>query len=189
MDKQQQSFNDRLTEQLLSSENGLASKPVQGYSGSQLQKETYLSLEKDDLLYRQFITRQYGSFDNFMSQTRINQDINVFDPTIDYIIDTTVINENVAYKTDHLSSQELIMENLSGVCTVWFNKINGNTRRLNCTLDRKYMPSKELNVRAAFFTPMGNDRVGVWDLNTQSWKSFYMSKVFKFVRDDTVGIE
>jgi hypothetical protein len=113
----------------------------------------------------------------------------IFDPTTDYIVDVTIIKEDAFYKTNHISSQEIILENLSGVCSVWFTKKNGSTRRLNCTLDTKYMPGKEFNTRANFFSPMAGDRVGVWDINEQRWKSFYMNNVFKFVRDDTSGIE
>jgi hypothetical protein len=36
---------------------------------------------------------------------------------------------------------------------------------------------------------MAGDRIGVWDLNEQAWKSFYMSTVIKFVRDDTTDLE
>jgi hypothetical protein len=82
------------------------------------------------------------------------------------------------------------MENLSGVCTIFFTKkTNGMTRRLTCTLNEQYMPTSEFSNRSNFFSPMGGDRIGVWDINEQAWKSFYMSSVFKFVRDDTVGNE
>jgi hypothetical protein len=36
---------------------------------------------------------------------------------------------------------------------------------------------------------MANGRIGVWDLNEQKWKSFYMGNVFRFVRDDSESLE
>ena len=124
-----------------------------------------------------------------MQQNKINQTISVFDPTTDYVLDATVITKDASYKTDHLSAQETLMENLSGVCSVWFIRTDGSTKRLNCTLQQKFIPTKEWPTRTSFFSPMAGDRIGVWDLNEQKWKSFYMSKVFKFVRDDTTGLE
>jgi hypothetical protein len=81
------------------------------------------------------------------------------------------------------------MENLSGVCSIWFLKRNGNTRRLNCTLSSLSIPSGEFDTRNKFFSPMANARVGVWDLNEQKWKSFYMGNVFRFIRDDSESLE
>jgi hypothetical protein len=36
---------------------------------------------------------------------------------------------------------------------------------------------------------MRGDRILIWDLNENGWKSFYMERVIKFVRDDTIGLE
>jgi hypothetical protein len=182
-------LNARLTRELMDPSSSLVSKDLKPYSGSSLQQETYQSLQNEDLLYKQFITRTYGSYDNFLTQNKLNENVSVFDPTVDYIMDVSIVKPDTIFKTDHFSSQEVILENLSGVCSVWFNKTDGSTKRLNCTLVKKYIPSNNLNTRASFFAPMANDRIGVWDLNEQRWKSFYMSKVFKFVRDDSISIE
>lgn len=167
----------------------LNSKEQRDYRATQLQKQTYDKLQKNDIAYQRFLSNIYGSYENFIQQNKLLREINVFDPTVDFITDVTVVTENAFYKTNHISSQEVIMENLSGVCTVWFTKNDGSTRRLTCTLESKYMPSLEYEVRTNFFSPMAGNRIGVWDINQQAWKSFYMSRVFKFVRDDTVGIE
>ena len=183
------SFNDQILNQLLSTSHN-ASKLQTLYRGSDLQKETYASLENDDLAYKQFITRTYGSYENYLAQNKINQDINVFDPLTDYIMDVTVITKDAAYKTDHISTQEVIMENLTGLCTVYFTKkSNGGSRRLTCTLQQNGIPTSQLNTRQNFFSPQKGDRVVVWDINAQGWKSFYMSSVIKFIRDDTTGSE
>jgi hypothetical protein len=104
-------------------------------------------------------------------------------------MDVSIIKKDKVYKTDHISTQEVIMENLSGVCTVWFIKVNGSTRRLTCTLQADKIPESQDDVRYNFFSPLSNGRVGVWDINEQAWKSFYMRNVFKFVRDDSQSIE
>lgn len=189
MEENQNNFEERLSSELNAPGSFFNTKEQKEYRRSYLQKQTYDNLQRDDLLYQKFITQTYGSYDNFLQQTRIAQDISVYDPTMDYILDVTVITDDTFFKTDHISSQEIIMENLSGICSVWFTKKDGSSKRLNCTLDRKYLPTKEYNTRVNFFSPMPGDRIGVWDLNEQKWKSFYMGKVFKFVRDDTSGLE
>lgn len=183
------SFNDKILNQLLSS-NIAASKLETLYRGSNIQKETYASLENDDNSFKQFITRTYGSYDNYLTQNKINQNINVYDPLTDYIMDVTVITKDQSYKTDHISTQEVIMENLTGICTVYFTKkSNGASRRLTCTLEQNSIPTSQSNTRQNFFSPQKGDRVVVWDLNSQGWKSFYMSSVIKFIRDDTTGLQ
>lgn len=159
------------------------------YSGSRLQVDTYKKLEQDDMLYDQFIKTTYGSYENFYRMNKINQGVSIYDPTIDYIMDVTVITEEESYKTDHISSQEVIMEALSGVCTVIFMKVDGSVGRITGTLDRKAMPTSQLQTRRNFFTPLKNDRIVMWDLNKQDWRSFYMDRAIRFVRDDTIALE
>ena len=81
------------------------------------------------------------------------------------------------------------MEALSGVCTVVFMKVDGSVGRITGTLDRAAMPTSEYQTRMNFFSPLANDRVVMWDINKQGWRSFYMDKVIKFVRDDTIALE
>ena len=159
------------------------------YSGSKLQKETYEKLEKQDALYDQFIKTTYGSYENYYQVNKIFQGISVYDPTVDYIMDVTVITEEQSYKTDHISSQEVIMEALSGVCTVVFMKVDGSVGRITGTLDKKAMPTSEYETRRNFFSPLAGDRIVMWDINKQDWRSFYMDRVIKFIRDDTVALE
>lgn len=183
-------FNVRLTNQLLDANSIGQNMMIAPYSGSDIQKETYKSIQKNDTLYKLFIQRNYGSYENFLSAKKLLQDITVFDPTIDYIIDTTVITKDISYKTDHLSAQEVINENLSGVCTVYFTKkTTGTVRRLQCTLNETLIPNSQNSIRSNFFSAGRGDLVGVWDINIQAWRSFYMSSVIKFVRDDTTSIE
>jgi hypothetical protein len=183
-------FNIELTKQLLDSNSIGQNKLIAPYTGSSIQKESYNRIEKNDILYKLFIQKNYGSYENFLLAKRLLQDITIFDPSVDYIIDTTVITKDISYKTDHLSTQEVINENLSGVCTVYFTKkTTGTVRRLQCTLNENLVPNSQSAIRSNFFSAGRGDLVGVWDINIQAWRSFYMSSVIKFIRDDTTSIE
>ncbi len=160
------------------------------YGGSPYQLETYKKNIMRDNLYQNFVKQNYGSFENYLQQNKVNQFSSVYDPTNDFRADVKIITKDEAYTSDHISPQEVIMENLSGVCTIFFiKKTNGAARRITCTLSEEYMPTTEFSKRSSFFSPMSGNRIGVWDINEQAWKSFYMDSVFKFVRDDTVGNE
>jgi hypothetical protein len=167
------------------------SKPYKGeYGGSSYQLLTYEKLKVNDLLYKNFINETYGSYENYLQQNRINQSSSVFDPINDYRIDVKIVNKEEAYTSDHISSQEMILEMLSGVCTVFFiKKTNGASRRITGTLEPGFMPTKEHISRKNFFSPLSGERLGIWDINSQSWKSFYIENVFKFIRDESVGTE
>lgn len=182
----------RLTDEFADSVLSRAeSKMIAGeYGGSAYQLETYKKIEMQDKLYQNFIKQGYGSFDNYLMQNKINQFSSLYDPISDYRADVKIITKESSYVSDHISAQELIMENLSGVCTVFFlKKKDGTAARLTCTLNEEYMPTSEYPRRTSFFSPMSGDRIGVWDVNEKKWKSFYMNSMFKFVRDDTIDIE
>lgn len=159
------------------------------YIGSKFQKETYKSLKDQDERYQRFISDNYGSFENYLQSNKINQDIHVFDPTRDFIMDVTIVTENQRYKSDHISAQEVIMEALSGVCTVIFMKVDGSVGRITGTLNGSAVPPKDQEIRENFFSPLPNSRIVMWDLTKQGWRSFYMDRVIKFVRDDTIDLE
>lgn len=169
----------------------IESKPFKGeYGGSDYQLKTYQKLQTNDLLYKNFIQEVYGSYENYLQQYKINQNTNVFDPGVDYRMDVKIVNKEESYTSDHISTHEIILELLSGVCTIFFIKrTDGSSRRLTGTLEPSMLPTKEYAVRKNFFSPMSGDRLGVWDINEQTWKSFYVDSVFKFIRDETVGTE
>lgn len=181
-------FDTRIWSEFNSSSFG--SRRVESYRGSGLQTSSYTNVHDNDATYKQFITRNYGSFDSFLSQNRIDQTQHLYDPSRDYLLDVTVQTENINYKTDHISAEETIMEMLSGICTVWFVKVTtGTTRRMVCTLQKNTMSSSEYRTRSQVFTPLQGDRIVVWDVNEGRWKSFYMHTVFKFTRDDSMSLE
>lgn len=159
------------------------------YSGSSFQRTTYENLINQDSVYKQFIANTYGSYENFKTLNKVFQKGAVYDPTIDYMLDVTVITEDRYYKTDHISSSEIIFEAMSGICSFYFTKLDGSTTKVNGTLESKYISGAESERRQFFFSPLKNERIVVWDINKQKWSSFFMNNLFKFVRDDTIDIE
>lgn len=184
-------FNEELSRQLdKAMQDNFFSREFGGeYSGSRIQSEKYKSLEKKDDEYRKYIFDNFGSYENYLKISRIDEGTNVFNPETDYIIDVQIVTPEKSYRTDHISSEQVIMEALGGVCTVIFMKVNGTVGRITGTLEKKYIPSKQLSVRRKVFSPQRGDRIIMWDINKQDWRSFYMQFVIKFIRDDTIGLE
>lgn len=159
------------------------------YSGSELQEQTYVNLQKKDAQYTQFIADNYGSYENYINMNRIGLKSSEFDPTIDFVMDVTITTKDKSYKTDHISTQEVILEAMSGICTIIFVKVNGSVGKITGTLDADYIPPTQTENRINFFRPLSNNRVVMWDITKQGWRSFYMDNVIKFVRDDTTDLE
>jgi len=160
------------------------------YGGSNYQLTTYKKVEMQDKLYQNYIKKNYGSFENYLNSNQMNQMSSVYNPVGDYRADIKIVTDKYSFTSDHISTSETIMEILSGVCTVYFlKKTNSNIRRITCSLNEEHMPTSEYSNRSNFFSAMPGDRVGVWDINEQKWKSFYMDSLVKFVRDETVSTE
>lgn len=191
MAEEENKFNEKLSEDIQKDlqENLFAREFGGEYSGSRIQFETYKSLEKKDEEYIKYINENYGSYQNYLQQSRIDMGTNVYDPNTDYILDVNIVTKDKSYRTDHISTEEVIMEALTGVCTVVFMKVDGSVGRITGTLEKKLIPTQQYRVRAMAFSPQKGDRVLMWDLNKQDWRSFYMERVIKFVRDDTTGLE
>jgi len=162
---------------------------VNNYSGSKKQIESYKKKSLNDRLYTNFIIQNYGSFENYLLIKNINEASTIFDPRVDFRVDVKIVTKDKMLVSDHISSDEVLLELLSGVCTLFFIKKNGSSRRLTGTLDSYYIPTSENITRSGFFSPLPGNRIGVWDLNEQKWKSFYISNLIKFIRDDTSGAE
>lgn len=162
----------------------------QKYDGSPYQIKTYENLEKSDPLYALYISRNYGSYRNFLFAFQLMEDQSpVFDPRYDKKAEVTVITKDKFYKSDHISPIEAIMEALSGVCTVDYLKKDGRPEKLVGTLKKELIGSNEATERFNFFSPLPGNRIVLYNLVKQSWSSFYMANLLKFTRDDTIGIE
>jgi hypothetical protein len=191
MAEEENKFNENLSEDISQKlqENFFAKEFGGEYSGSRIQYEYYKSLKTKDLEYEKFIEDNYGSYDNYLRVSKVEEGLGIFDPTVDYIIDVQIVTKDKSYRTDHISAEEVIMEALTGICTVIFMKVNGSVGRITGTLEKKSIPTKQYRVRSQLFSPQKGDRIIMWDINKQDWRSFYMERVIKFIRDDTVGLE
>ena len=79
-----------------------------------------------------------------------------------------------------LSKAEL-KENLSkSVAKVVFNKSDGSTRIMNCTLISEFLPQKKLDENARYVPRRENDEVlAVWDLDNEGWRSFNVNSIIE----------
>jgi hypothetical protein len=162
----------------------------QKYSGSDVQIQTYENLENSDPVYARYIISQYGSYQNFLFVNQIQKNYDsVFDPRYDIKADITVFTKEKSYKSDHISPNEIIMEGLSGICTIDYLKKNGNSDRFVGTLNKNIIDSNKSSERVQFFSPLKGNRIVMWNLVKKDWSSFFVGGLIRFVRDDTIGIE
>jgi hypothetical protein len=159
------------------------------YRGSAYQLKTYESLENDPL-YTRFLTLNYGSFKNFLFAFQIEETQSpIFDPRYDVQADVTVITKNVYYKSSHISPMEMILEAMTGVCTVdVLNKTN-NSMKLTGTLKKELILPDRAAERYNFFSPLPGNRIVMWNMVKQKWSSFYMNKLIRFIKDDSTDLE
>lgn len=188
----QKSFEDQFLSDSFSYES-YQGAPTE-YQGSKAQQETYrnLLLKKSKLKdneYRNYILAKYGTLQKYFRDEKVSLKGAEYNPETDYVLDVTIITKDEYLKTDHISPDEVIMESLSGVCTFHYVKVNNSTGKTTGTLSSEYIPAENQKWRSTFFSPLANDRVVVWDIVKQKWNSFYMSRLIKFVRDDTSDLE
>lgn len=79
-----------------------------------------------------------------------------------------------------LSKSEL-KDNLSkSVAKVIFNKSDGTTRIMNCTLMTNFLPEKKLDENVRPVPRRENDEVlAVWDIDNKGWRSFNINSVIE----------
>ena len=182
------SINEAMKNDLFVSKFNLGEK--QKYTGSDAQLQTYENLENSDPAYARYIVSQYGSYQNFLFVNQIQRNYDsVFDPRYDVKTDVTVVTKEKSYKSDHISPNEIIMEGLSGICTIDYLRKNGNSDRFVGTLNKNIIDSNKSSERVNFFSPLKGNRIVMWNLVKKDWSSFFVSGLIRFVRDDTVGIE
>jgi hypothetical protein len=160
------------------------------YRGSLDQQSKYQKLLESDQRFKDYIIKTYGSFENFKIQKNLRFSASVYNPLVDYPVSCTVITDrNTIYTTDHISTGELLMEAIDGICTFHYIKVDGSSGKSTGTLSSKYVPDSQDDYRTSFFTPLRGDRIIIWDIYKQKWNSFYMSRLWKFTRDDTTELE
>ena len=76
-----------------------------------------------------------------------------------------------------MTKDEMKQALAKGVCTVVFQKLNGEERTMHCTSNTEFMP-EEKKPRAAVD---GRDHViAVFDVTKQEWRSFRVDSVKEF---------
>ena len=81
------------------------------------------------------------------------------------------------------SAKQLYSELQKGICTVYFIKKTTNTsRRMTCTLDESRFGGKYKNQSPE--TSRISGLVPIWDLDADNWRSFYVNRVTKLIRND-----
>jgi len=62
------------------------------------------------------------------------------------------------------------------VCSVTFEKVNGEVRKMRCTLQDSVLPKQEGKSKKE----QSDEVVSVWDLDKDSWRSFRIDKILSF---------
>jgi len=70
---------------------------------------------------------------------------------------------------------------VKGVCTVVFQKLNGEERTMKCTLDPKVLPTPVSSDEEVNRNRAPNEEVQVvWDVESNGWRSFRVDSVKEF---------
>jgi len=163
--------------------------PPKDFATSALRKEQYIESIKNDEEFLEIILKKYGSLENYLLINRETFEERIYDPLTDHEIEVEIITKKEFLTSNFISSQEMFLEMLGGICTIQYYKINGHIAQVSTTLKKSLIPSSEEGTRLASMASFGGSRFLVWDLIKQDWTSFYIKNVLRFVRDDTSGIE
>lgn len=75
---------------------------------------------------------------------------------------------------------EMITELKARVCTVTFNKVNGEERVMKCTLSSDILPIAEAERSINPQRNVREETLSVWDVNKEGWRSFRIANVTAF---------
>lgn len=114
-------------------------------------------------------------------------------------IEITEKQDTVSSVIENPSPQQIFTELEKSVCTLFFYKFtDGRHRKMRCTLNQslfseKYSSNRVLrSVIISNFARGKHNKPGlvpVWDLDAHQWRSFYLDRVYKLVRDEKTDIE
>jgi hypothetical protein len=159
------------------------------YMTSELKKEKYEVIAREDQNFEEFVKLKYGSLENFYSFNPQLKEERIYNPLTDYDMEVEIITEDEYLKTNFLSSPELFMEVLGGITTIQYVKVDGNAAQLVGTLKKSYVPSSQYETRDKAFGFFGGKRILLWDLTKQDWSSVYIQNIRRFIRDDTTELQ
>lgn len=159
------------------------------YIASDYRMNLYKEVANKDKMFYDYVKGYYGSVENFFKFNTSLSEHKTYDPVNDYLAEVVIITKDKNYKAGFISQQEILMESLSGICTIEYFKINGLADVIVGTLSEEYIPTAEEEVRFHSFGGMGRGRVLIWNLLKGGWSSFYMQNLIRFVRDETTGLQ
>ena len=79
-----------------------------------------------------------------------------------------------------LDKDEIMLNLREGKCIVTFEKINGELRKMLCTLNSTLIPMEETEVGEKRTKVANPDVVPVYDLESNGWRSFRWNSVKEF---------
>lgn len=163
--------------------------PAKDYLQSELRKNKYENLAKEDEGLSEFLRSTYGSPELFLEFNTELTSARIFNPGVDYNVEVEVFTDDDYYVSNFISSTEAFFEILGGVCTVQYYKVDGRADQMMVTLKRDLIPPSQLETRLQAFGTMGSKRLLVWNLQKEQWVSFYMKNLRRFIRNDTTDLQ
>ena len=85
-----------------------------------------------------------------------------------------------------LDKDEIMLNLREGKCIVTFEKVNGELRKMLCTLNSILIPQEETEVGEKRTKVANPDVVPVYDLESNGWRSFRWNSVKEFQPSPTL---
>jgi len=79
-----------------------------------------------------------------------------------------------------MDRQVILSELHSRVCTVTFEKVNGDLRTMKATLHLSYLPQPVIDEEAKPARKVNPDVCTVWDTEVNDWRSFRFDSIKEF---------
>lgn len=91
-----------------------------------------------------------------------------------------------------MNREDYLRELKNGICSVVFEKVNGEQRQMNCTLSANHLPvstDKGHEEAESVARRISESTIPVWDVVLQEWRSFRIESVLEFERLTGVGVK
>lgn len=186
---EQQKIEESFLEAEVADPSYIEDKKIDEYVGSDYRSQLYKTLSTKDKLFSKFLKGYFGSEENFSEFTESLNENKTYDPSRDQQAEIVIITKENYFKAGYISQIEVLLELLSGICTIEYMRVNGRADRLICTLSEDLIPQSQEDIRYDAFSGLPGKRILVWDLIKGGWASFYLQNLIRFVRDDTSGIQ
>lgn len=72
-----------------------------------------------------------------------------------------------------MNKEEIVSMLQGGVCEITFTKVNGETRKMPCTLKGEFLPAVSVKeLREEKTRKVNTDNLSVWCTDKNAWRSF-----------------